>query len=170
MIPKNPPCFKEKGFWYNSTMKKLRELIEDYLKEAKLMQLATSVNNQPWVCNVWFASDKNLNIYWFSSTTRRHSKEVMKNNSVAAAIVLPHTPKDAGRGLQLEGKAEIVKSKKEILKAILLFTGRIFTKKQIELFMKNREKPHSFYKIKPTQFVLFDTVNYPENSRQEYNL
>lgn len=151
-------------------MKNLRKLIEDYLKEAKLMQLATSSNNQPWVCNVWFAADKDLNIYWFSSTTRRHSKEVLKNKKVAAAIVLPHTPKDTARGLQLEGTAEVVKDKKTILKAILLFTGRIFTKNQIELFMKNKKWPHSFYKIKPTRFVLFDAVNFPENSRQEYNV
>ncbi len=148
----------------------LRKLIEDYLKEAKLMQLATSIDGQPWVCNVWFAADKDLNIYWFSSTTRRHSSEVLKNNKVAAAIALPHTPKDTPRGLQLQGHAEIVKDKKEILKAILLFTGRIFSKKQIELFMKNKEKPHSFYKIKPTKFVLFDVLNFPENSRQEYNV
>ncbi len=148
----------------------LRNLIKEYLKEAKLMQLATSVNNQPWVCNVWFAADKDLNIYWFSSTTRRHSKEVLKNNKVSAAIVLPHTPKDTARGLQLQGTAELVKDKKTLAKAVLLFTGRIFSRKQIELFMKNREKPHSFYKIKPTQFVLFDVVNFPDNSRREYNL
>lgn len=150
-------------------MADIRRLIEEYLKEAKLMQLATSVNNQPWVCNVWFAADKDLNIYWFSSTTRRHSAEVLKNNKVAAAIVLPHTPKNTARGLQLQGKAEIVKDKKTLAKAILLFTRRIFTAKQIELFMKNKDKPHSFYKITPTQFVLFDVLNFPENSRQEYN-
>jgi len=50
------------------------------------MQLATALDNQPWVCSVWFAADKDLNIYWFSSTTRRHSGEVLKNKKVAAAI------------------------------------------------------------------------------------
>ena len=109
---------------------KLKKLIEDYLKEAKLMQLATAVDNQPWVCNVWFAADKELHIYWFSSTTRRHSSEVLKNNKVAAAIVLPHSPKDSARGLQLEGTASLVGDKKTILKAILLFTGRVFYKNQ----------------------------------------
>lgn len=71
---------------------KLQKLIKDYLKEARLMQLSTSINNQSWTCSVWFASDEDLNIYWFSSTKRRHSKEVMKNSKVSAAIVLPHTP------------------------------------------------------------------------------
>lgn len=36
----------------------LKKIIEDYLKEAKLMQLATSVDGQPWVCSVWFAADE----------------------------------------------------------------------------------------------------------------
>ena len=149
---------------------KLRKLIENYLKEAKLMQLATCANNQPWVCHVWFAADKDLNIYWFSSTTRRHSKEVAENSKVGAAIVFPHTPKDPPRGLQLQGIAEQVTSKKEITKAILLFAGRIFTRRQIADFMKLRDHPHSFYKIKPNLYVLFDAVNFPENSRQEFNL
>ncbi len=149
---------------------KLRKLIKDYLKKAKLMQLSTSVNNQPWTCSVWFASDEELNIYWFSSTTRRHSKEVMRNPKVGGAIVLPHTPADKPRGLQFQGIAEQVKSKREIAKASLLFISRIFTKKQIIDFMKLRDNPHSFYRLKPTLFVLFDAVNFPNQSRQEYKI
>lgn len=134
------------------------------------MQLSTAVDNQPWVCNVWFSADKDLNIYWFSATNRRHSKEVVKNNKVAAAIVLPHTPKDPPRGLQLQGVAEVVTNPKDIATATLLFAKRIFSKRQISDFMAMKDRPHRFYKIKPTQFVLFDTVNFPENSRQELNL
>ncbi|MCL4418874.1 pyridoxamine 5'-phosphate oxidase family protein [Patescibacteria group bacterium] len=151
-------------------MKDVKKLIRDYLEEAKLMQLATSADNQPWTCSVWFGFDEDLNIYWFSSTTRRHSREVVKNPKVSAAIVLPHTPKDKPRGLQLQGIAEQITSKKEIVKATLLFAGRIFTRRQITDFMKMRDNPHAFYKIKPTLFVLFDAVNFPENSRQEYRL
>ena len=149
---------------------RLRKLIEDYLQEAKLMQLATSIDNQPWVCNVWFAADKDLNIYWFSSTTRRHSEEVIKNQKVAAAMALPHTPDDAPRGIQLQGVAELLTDKKDIDKAISVYAGRIFSKEKIKELMGNKEKPHHFYKIKPMRIVLFDVVNFPDNSRQEYNL
>lgn len=149
---------------------KLKEIIEEYLKEAKLMQLATSIDNQPWICSVWFVADKDLNIYWISSTTRRHSDEVYKNPKVAAAIVLPQTPKNSPRGLQLEGIAEPVTDKVTLSKVILLYAGRIFTVQQIKQFMENKEKPHKFYKIKPTRFVLFDAVNFPEHSMQEFKL
>lgn len=148
----------------------IKSLIQQYLKDAKLMQLATSLNNQPWVCSVWFASDDSLNIYWISSTTRRHSKEVLKNNKVAGGIALPQTPKDAPRGLQFQGVAEQLTKKSDILKATLLFAGRIFTKEQVHQFIQNKEYPHRFYKIKVAQFVLFDAVNFPENSRRELNL
>ena len=149
-------------------MADLRKLIEKYLKEAKLMQLATSIDNQPWVCSVWFATDEKMNIYWFSSITRRHSKEVIKNKKVAAAIVIPQTPDDPPRGLQLEGIAELLTDQKDIDKAMSVYAGRIFSRSIIEDFIKDKQKPHKFYKLRPTKFVLFDVVNFPKQSRQEF--
>ncbi len=144
---------------------KLRDLIANYLKEAKLMQLATSVNGQPWVCSVWFAADRNLNIYWFSSATRRHSEEVAENPKVAGAIALPQTPKDTPRGVQFQGIAELLTRKTDIAKAVLAYAGRVFTIDKIGDLIKN--KNHHFYRIKPTKFVLFDAVNFPDSPRQE---
>lgn len=124
----------------------------------------------PGVCSVWFACDEDLNIYWLSSTTRRHSKEITQNPKVAGVIALPLTPQDPPRGLQFQGMAEALTDEKEIEKVIDLYKDRIFPEEKIKEFMGNKEKPHKFYRIKPTQFVLFDVVNFPENSRQEYNL
>lgn len=148
----------------------LRKIIVEYLKEAKLLQLATSLDSQPWVCSVWFVSDEDLNIYWFSSITRRHSDEVVKNNKVAGAIVLPQSPKDPPRGLQFQGIAETLTNQEDIDKAISIYEGRIFSKEKIKEFMEHKEKQHKFYRIKPTQFVLFDLVNFPDNPRQEYKV
>lgn len=147
----------------------LRDLIKDYLKKARLMQLATSIDNQPRVCSVWFAADEDLNIYWFSSTTRRHSKEVIENSKVAGAMALPQNPADPPRGLQFQGVAKLLTDQKDIDKAISVYAGRIFSKEKIKEFMADDETPHKFYKIKPIQFVLFDLVNYPNNPRQELN-
>lgn len=144
------------------------ELVKDYLQEAKMMQLATSVDNQTWVCNVWFAADDDLNMYWFSSTNRRHSGEIRKNPKVAAAVVLPQTPQDIPRGLQLEGTAEELSGAEDIAKARSVYESRIFDAETINNLMKNPEKPHKFYRIKPSLFVLFDAVNFPDNSRVEW--
>ena len=151
-------------------MADIRKIIEDYLANTKMMQLATSIDAQPWICNVWFASDEDLNIYWFSSTTRRHSNEVLKNNKVAAAIVAPQTPQDTPRGLQLQGHAEVLTNDEDVKIARSVYEGRIFDAATIDSLIKNKEKPHKFYRIKPTQFVLFDGENFCDNWRQEYNL
>lgn len=124
---------------------RVRELIVDYLNEATMMQLATSRNGQPWVCNVWFAADAALNIYWFSATTRRHSEEIQDNELVAGAIVLPQTPRDEPRGLQLEGTAKVLADDAEIAKARLVYEDRIFPGDKIDELMTHAERPHSFY-------------------------
>ena len=134
------------------------------------MQLSTAIDNQPWVSSVWFATDEDMNIYWISSINRRHSKEVLENKKVGAVMVLPQTPDDAPRGLQLQGLAELLTNQEDIDNAISVYAGRIFSKEKIKEFMEDEENPHRFYRIKPTQFVLFDAVNFPDNSRQEYNL
>jgi uncharacterized protein YhbP (UPF0306 family) len=151
-------------------MKDLKKLIKDYLKEARLMQLATSVGNQSWVCSVWFAADADLNIYWFSSTTRKHSGEVLENNKVAGAIVLPQTPEDLPRGVQFQGTAELLENEEEIKKARSVYQDRIFPGETIDDLLNHPEKPHRFYKIKVSKFVLFDAVNFPDQSRQELDL
>ena len=144
----------------------IRKLIVEYLEEAKVMQLATSVDDQPWVCNVWFAADKDLNIYWFSIKTRRHSKEIMKNNKVAGNFALPKFgPLDKVRCVEFEGVASELTDRKDVEKAVAVYADRIFTRDRIEQLTMT--KPYAFYKAKPKLFVLFDAVNFPEDPRQE---
>jgi uncharacterized protein YhbP (UPF0306 family) len=146
----------------------VKKLIQAYLNEAKMMHLATVSGNQPWVCNVWFASDKDLNIYWLSSISRRHSVEVQANNLVSGGITTSLTPEDKPRGLQFQGVAEKLTREADVEKAVELYKDRIFPEKKIRDFMTMPDKPHNFYLIKPTLFVLFDVQNFPENPRQEW--
>lgn len=91
----------------------LEKLIEEYLREAKLMQVATVKNNRPWVASVWYVHDKDWNLYFISRKSRRHSLELKDNQYVAGTIVKPHT-KGSGekvRGIQFEGKAKETKGK-----------------------------------------------------------
>ncbi|MBI2414593.1 pyridoxamine 5'-phosphate oxidase family protein [candidate division WWE3 bacterium] len=72
-------------------MPEIKDLITKYLEEARLMQVATSINNQPWACSVYFVFDNDFNLYWISTPKRRHSLEIKENSKVAGTIVLPHT-------------------------------------------------------------------------------
>lgn len=138
----------------------LRKLIEDYLKEARLMQVATSKDNQPWVASVYFAFDEKLSLYWISNPTRRHSKEIKDNEKVAGTIVLPHSHGEKVRGLQFQGIAKQLEGK-EVEEGI-----ECYSKRYLEVSAETK-KSHDCYKITPKLFVLFDEVNFPNNPRQE---
>lgn len=149
---------------------KVRGLIEDYLKEAKLMQIATSKENQPWACSVYFAYDTLLNLYWVSLPTRRHSQEIVDNSKVAGTIVLPHTPGDKVRGIQFQGVAKELVDKKQIKEAIAFYAKRFnMASKRVNAIINNKDG-HVCYVIKPKTLVLFDEVNFPKTPRQEYKL
>ncbi len=145
----------------------LKKAINLYLKSAKMMQLATSSpDGHPWICNVWFAADKDMNIYWISSTNRRHSIEIANNPHVAASICLVNQPSESDNGaLQIEGTAEKLTSPLEIAKALKLYASRgIFSVKQVKEFMADLEYPHRFYRVKPKTICLF------KNGKQTYRL
>lgn len=147
----------------------IKQLIKDYLTQAKLMQVATVRDNQPWVCTVYFACDEQMNLYWISKTTRRHSEEIRDNEKVAGTIVLPHTPGDDVRGIQFQGKA-IELNDKDAAKIGMQYYAKRFgvEKERVTAIIENSDG-HVCYKITPIMFVLFDEVNFPDNPRQEFH-
>lgn len=146
----------------------LKQDIKRYLDEAKMMQLATVRESRPWICNVWFAANEELNLYWISSTARRHSQEILDNPQVAAGICLVQDPSQTNRGgLQLEGGAQEVTDPEEVAKALKLYVARdIFTLEQVRNFMEDATKPHRFYRLKPSRIVFFDPSQ--QESVREY--
>lgn len=148
----------------------LKKLIKVYLDQQKLMQIATVKDGKPWVCSVWQVSDQDLNIYYFSSITRRHSIEIESNPNISGALCYPSTPEEAPRGLSFEGTVERLVSTGDIAVARSLYEGRIFPPEKVDEFMAHKERAHSFYKITPTSYVLFDVESYPDNPRQQLDL
>lgn len=148
----------------------VKKLIKEYLKKAKLMQVATVKDNQPWACSVYFAFDNSLHLYWISRPTRRHSEEIKNNEKVAGTIVLPHTHGDKVRGLQFQGIAKELKDKKEATLAMKYYAKRFpLSAKKVNDIVTKKDS-HVCYCITPTVIVLFDELNFPENPRQELHL
>lgn len=148
---------------------RLKKLIEEYLSEATLMQVVTSKGKQPWACSVYFAFDKDFNLYWISTPSRRHSLELENNPKVAGTIVLPHTFGDPVRGIQFQGTAKHL-GKLQSAKALKYYMKRFgMPLKRVKDILEKRDK-HICYMIKPNLIVLFDEVNFPDNPRQEYKV
>jgi uncharacterized protein YhbP (UPF0306 family) len=146
----------------------VEKTIREYLPGVIHMSLATSADNKPWVCEVHFAYDDELNIYFISKPSRRHSREIALNPNVAGNIVKQHQPGEKPRGVYFEGIAELLENVDQNHPAYLKYDERF---KRGPNILNEAKEPdgHMFYKITPTNFVLVDTVNFPENSRQEWS-
>lgn len=135
------------------------------------MHLATAVNNKPWVCNVHFFADDDFNFYWISTPVRRHSAEIAQNANVSATIKVHEDTPDEPYviGISVEGTAKLLTD--EETKVI----GRYYIDKLKKVptlvdDILSGKNPHKFYRLKPTNIVLFDTKNFLDNPRQEYSL
>lgn len=145
---------------------KLKNLIQDYLQKAKMMQVATAKDIQPWACTVYFAFDSSFNLYWISTSDRRHSQEIAHNEKVAGTIVLPHSPGDDVRGLQFEGVATELKGD-AAMSGMKIYADRYgVAPKRVGRILDGTDG-HMCYRIKPKMIVLFDEENFPDKPRQE---
>ena len=120
------------------------------------MSLATSKGNKPWVSEVHFVYDKDLNLYFRSKLDRRHSIEIASNSNVAGNIVTQHGVEEKPRGVYFEGKAELLTDVDEKHPAYTLYCERFNTTQEI-LEAAKQESGHKFYKITVDIFYLFDS-------------
>ena len=152
-------------------MMSVEELVRKYLPTVNIIQLATSVSNQPWLCTVHYYSDKNLNLYWCSTLDRRHSREIKQNQQVAAYILIHENTPDEKYviGISITGTAELIGENidKQIGEAYVKKLGH---KPEFLKEIASGKNQHKFYRLKPNKFVLFDSKNFSDNPRQEWTL
>jgi uncharacterized protein YhbP (UPF0306 family) len=134
----------------------LENTIREYLPQVIHLSLGTSRNNLPWVCEVHYVFDDDLNLYFRSLESRRHSQEIADNPLVAGNIVAQHTIKDKPRGVYFEGLAEKLVDVGEKDVAYQLYCQRFGTGPQI---VKEALRPdgHKFYKISVSSYYVFDS-------------
>ncbi|MEK7594298.1 MAG: pyridoxamine 5'-phosphate oxidase family protein [Patescibacteria group bacterium] len=135
----------------------VKTLLLEYLPKARIMQLATSVNGQPWACNLHYYSDSELNLYWGSSPQARHSQEITQNAKVAAVIMIHEDSPEEKYviGVTYEGVADYI--------------GEPDPELVSDFEAKLDRKPSGLYRIKPSKIVLFDNKDFPDSPRQEWS-
>lgn len=128
------------------TNEELEKIVRECIDESIHMSLATCTDSHPWVCEVHFAYDGELNLYFRSLSTRRHSKEIAKNPNVAGNIVRQHAIEDYPHAVYFEGAAEIVTDESDFARLAELFAARLGTDQSIVDEAKQPDG-HKFYKI-----------------------
>ncbi len=144
-----------------------KKLIRQYVSgSARTMQLATLSDDQPWVSTVYFVADDELNLYWLSWPSRRHSKEIAAHDKVAAAIVIKFDQPIIG--LQIEGKAEKVNNAATVAEVMELYVAKYGAGEKFYDNFVSGKNQHHMYRLRPSLFVLMDEVNFKEEGRIEW--
>jgi len=133
----------------------VEQVVREYLPQVIHLSLATCKDNKSWVCEVHFAFDQDLNLYFRSKPSRRHSIEIESNPQVAGNIITQHEIGEKVRGVYFEGIAEKLSDIDETNPAYLEYCKRFDRNEEI---LEEAKAPdgHAFYKISVKSFYLFD--------------
>ncbi len=86
-----------------------REYFTKRLDSSQFMALATTGQEGPWVCPVYFAYDEKFNLYFLSAPTSLHMRNIEKSAAVSCAIFdSTQGNLDKVVGVQLRGEARFV--------------------------------------------------------------
>jgi uncharacterized protein YhbP (UPF0306 family) len=152
-------------------MADIKTLIREYLKNARVLQLATSVDNKPWACNVHFYSDDDLNLYWISNLERRHSQDIKQNPNAAITIKVHEDTLEEHYiiGLSAEGKATLA-TMEDAKRISELYRKKLDKDPKTVEDALTETSQNKFYRLTPIKFIVFDTKTFSEHPRQEITL
>ena len=145
----------------------IEQIIRKYLPQIIHLSLATCVDDKPWVSEVHFAHDQDLNLYFRSKPSCRHSIEIESNPQVSGNIVTQHKIEEKVRGVYFEGIAEKLIDVTETCPAYIALWER-FGGDEAILEEARTHDGHAFYRISVNRFYVFD--NLESNPGQKYEL
>lgn len=146
----------------------LEEIIREYIDKTYHVSLATSANNKPWVCEVHFAYDDDLNMYYRSYSSRRHSHEIANNDSVAGNIVRQHALGEYPHAIYFEGRAKLVEDSLQLAMAAKILSARLGSNEEDILEDAKKDNGHKLYKIAVDNWYAFG--KFGRESGEKYQL
>ncbi len=132
----------------------VEKAVRENIERTVHLSLATTSGDSPWVSELHFAYDQDLNLYFRSLSSRRHSQEIAVNPKVAGNIIDKFGLGDPVVGVYFEGLAEIVTDADTKQIAADCLRTRLSIDSDI---IAESEDPngHQFYKIKVTDWYVF---------------
>ncbi len=152
-------------------MPSARELLEQYVTNGKLMQVATlRPDGSPEVCNVWYDPHFSPDLLRFISRhDRNHSVNIRNNGRAAGSIIAIHLEAlgQVARGVTFIGTARELPLV-GVESAIGSFVARWpFAIDAIDADRLVRgDTPTRIYEVAVHEWILFDEANFPEQPRQ----
>ena len=144
----------------------VEKVVREYIDKTIHLSMATVSGRSPWVCEVHFAYDDNLNLYFRSLKSRRHSQEIADNPSVAGNIIDKYALGEAVVGVYFEGSAKLLEAGDEQNVAFECLKSRLNAGEDI-LEEAQREDGHQFYKITVANWYVFGRFGGPSGQKHK---
>ncbi|HTJ73040.1 MAG TPA: pyridoxamine 5'-phosphate oxidase family protein [Verrucomicrobiae bacterium] len=144
----------------------LETAIREYIPQIIHMSLATVKDNKPWVCEVHFSYDDQLNLYFVSSQETRHATELLSNPHVAGNIVTQHHKNQKVRCVDFEGTASMLEGDEAEATAYKAYVDRYGASEGL-LNEIRKDGNTRFFKIAVDKFYMFDSY---EQERAKHTL
>lgn len=143
----------------------IEKVIREYITKVPHMSLATVNQNKPWVCEVHFANDENLNLYLVSKVTTRHCQEIASNPNVGGTIVRQHSLDETPAGVYFEGQVERIESPSQ--DDIIRYTTALNRDAQELTSQLAEGDGKSMYKISVSNWAIFGNFDGKGHAKHE---
>lgn len=136
----------------------IEKIIRDYIPQVLHMSLGTCKDSKPWVCEVHFFYDDDLNLYFSSSINSRHGQEIVINPHVAGNIVTQHFKDQKTRCVDFEGTAKVLNREEAENEGYLAYVRRYGESENV-LNEIRKDGNAKFFKITVENYYLFDAYS-----------
>lgn len=144
-----------------------------FIKNQKLMVIASRDEKDIWVANVYFSADEKGNIYFVSSKDAKHSQMILKNPNVAFSIAWFDSTNNKNRkGVQGAGVCRIAKNLSEMTTGIKLLYKNFPDLRDILTvdWILNNAWRSKVWVLKPSYMKYWDDEIYGDDESEEFIL
>ena len=145
----------------------------NFLKNQKLLTLATHSEKDIWIANVYFVIDEKGLIYFISPQDTRHSLMILKNPNIAfSAAWFDRDNHQNRKSIQGLGNCHEAKSLKEITTGIKLLYQNFPDLRDILTikWIMNNAWGTKVWIIRPSYMKYWDDEIYGEEESEEFNI
>ena len=125
-----------------------------YLREHRVMTLATSGVEGPWAAAVFYVNE-GFDLYFLSAGYTRHGRNIEADERVAAAIQEDYRDWEGIQGIQLEGTAHRLEGEAR-LKAIGLYQDKYPFVRGSNPQIQAALAKVAWYRLRPTRLYFID--------------
>lgn len=148
------------------TDKNIEAIIREYIEKTPHMSLATVSDNKPWVCEVHFIKDDDLNLYFISKQTTRHCQEISVNPFVAGNIVRQHPLDESPIGVYFEGQAEKINATEDDIENYCTAMNRNISELTEQL---KEQDGRRMYRVVVSNWAIFGNFNGKGHMKYEFD-